>query len=226
MAKFCNQCGRPLAEGEICQCRQQMEKAAGEKGTPNLAALCEKEVPIKQYHICNARSRICRLWQEGRIQITNKRIIFHLSGCCWNKKAISHTEFAIDEVEGISVSNGVSFRTWDFLLGFIIGAIVLIISCAAGNPFRTRTGIFATLIVLLVYIVLLLLYAMKPSFSIRIMTKHTSDELTHIGNGRIASSAIEFLPGGDTDVAARELGAVILDVQKLGDSVVEKWKAD
>lgn len=226
MAKFCNQCGRPLAEGEICQCRQQTGKAAGEKSAPDLAALCEKEIPVKQYHICNARSRICRLRQEGKIQVTNKRIIFHLSGHFWSKKVISHMEFGIDEVTGISVSNRVSFRAWDFLLGLFIGAIVMIIGCMISNPFQTRTGILAAVIVLLIYMVLLFLYAMKPSFSILIMTKHVSDELTYIGNRRMAASTIEFLPGEDTDIAVRELGAVILDIQKLGDSVVEKWKVD
>ncbi|WP_333813641.1 hypothetical protein [Muricomes intestini] len=173
MAKFCNQCGRPLAEGEICQCRRQEGEAAGEKKNTaqESAALCEQEVFVKQYHICNIRSGICRLEQEGRIQVTSKRIIFHLDGHSRNKRTMSHTEFAIDEVTGISVSCGVRF-------------------------------------------------------SVQIMTKYASYELTHMGNRPGVLSAIKVLPGKDADIAAGELGAMILDIQELGDSGAEKWKAD
>jgi hypothetical protein len=84
---------------------------------------------------------------------------------------MSHTEFAIDEVTGISVSCGVRF-------------------------------------------------------SVQIMTKYASYELTHMGNRPGVLSAIKVLPGKDADIAAGELGAMILDIQELGDSGAEKWKAD
>ena len=173
MAKFCNQCGRPLAEGEVCQCRRQEGEADGEKKkiAQEAAALCAQEVFVKQYHICNIRSGICRLEQEGWIQVTSKRIIFHLNGHSRNKKTVSYTEFVIDEVTGISVSYGVRF-------------------------------------------------------SMRIMTKYASYELAHIGNMPGVLSVIKVLPGPDADIAARELGAMILDIQELGSSGAEKWKAD
>lgn len=161
MAKFCNQCGRPLAEGEVCQCKMKttgtvsagdkipLGKLIGigdsdyndiqgcfEKGkeiVPDLIAPCEQEIPVKQYHICNARSRIRGLWQEGKIQVTNKRILFRLSGRSWIGRAMSHTEFTIDEVAGVSVSNGVRLGLWDFLLGFLISLIPFAIGWKTGG---------------------------------------------------------------------------------------------
>lgn len=161
MAKFCNQCGRPLAEGEVCRCQMKntgtvsgrdgipLGKLIGlgesdhndvqgcfERGkeiVPDLIAPCEQEIPVKQYHLCNARSRIRGLWQEGKIQVTNKRILFRLSGRSWIGRAMSHTEFTIDEVAGVSISNGVRFGLWDFLLGFLISLIPLAIGWKIGG---------------------------------------------------------------------------------------------
>lgn len=210
MAKYCTQCGRPLADGEVCQCQlnaagekernngqkmnyqqgyaqtggaqntyQQTGRASGankggaknaagqdsitistedwipfrkligigesdnndvtgcfergKKVVPDLVAPCEQEIPVKQYHICNARSRLRGLWQEGKIQVTNKRVLFRLSGRSWIGKAMSHIEFTIDEVAGISISNGVRFGLWDFIIGMLLSGIVMGIGCGIGN---------------------------------------------------------------------------------------------
>lgn len=212
MAKFCTQCGRPLAEGEICQCQMNYKENNGagnqantnagpntnntgnytenyagntannsyqgttqdgayrpynggqgyggtaqegikistedwvpirkllgfgesdyndvegcfERGkqiVPELVAPGEGEIPVKQYHVCNARARGRGLWQEGRIQVTNKRVLFRLSGRTWIGRAMQHAEFDINEIAGVSISNGVRFALWDFMIGLIISLI-------------------------------------------------------------------------------------------------------
>lgn len=176
MAKFCTQCGRPLADGEICECQKKTNQHTenqqaknekredtvtlstedwipfrkligigesdnndvagcferGKKIVPELIVPCEQEIPVKQYHICNTRSRLRGLWQEGKIQVTNKRILFRLSGRSWIGKAMSHTEFTIDEVAGVSLSNGVRFGLWDFIVGLLISMAAFALGGALG----------------------------------------------------------------------------------------------
>ncbi len=358
MAKFCTQCGRPLADGEICQCQMTKNQQAnqqngqyaqgqpnqqnsyytggqyaqqngyyeggqtnqqtggqqfngggnqdysistedwipfrkllgigeadnndvagcferGKRIVPDLVAPCEQEIPVKQYQLCNARSRLRGLWQEGRIQVTNKRVIFRLSGRSWIGRAMSHTEFTIDEVAGIALSNGVRFALWDFLLGFIFSAIAMVlggffggfpvflayilgiaamapffllkkkyyiktlflafsvgvISVSMGgstydHPFLAKVGVFLMVIAFILYIVALFLFSLKPSLSIKVMTKCASDSPISIWSAQTMVSVMEVLPGEDADVAIEELGSMITDIQKLGDFGIRKWKVD
>ena len=62
----------------------------GKKIVPELVAPCEQEIPVKQYDICNARSKIRGVWQEGRLQVTNKRILFRMSGRSWIGRAMDY----------------------------------------------------------------------------------------------------------------------------------------
>ena len=48
----------------------------GKQIVPELVSPCENEIPIKQYHLVNIRSRLQGLWAEGRLMVTNKRILF------------------------------------------------------------------------------------------------------------------------------------------------------
>lgn len=347
MAKFCTQCGRPLMEGEICQCQKNKEgtekqnqytdnwqnnyqqnnyqqnnyqqnnyqqnnnrqaqnndtvtvstedwipfrKLIGigesdnndvtgcferdKKIVPELIVPCEQEVPIKQYHICNTRSRLRGLWQEGKIQVTNKRILFRLSGRSWIGKAMSHTEFTIDEVAGVSLSNGVRFGLWDFIVGLLISMVTYALGGALGvlpallsyilgivfaapffilkkkyfikalslavgtgmiftsagrqiyeHEFLFKLGFFIAAIMFLLYLVALFLFALKPSLSISVMTKCASDEPIYIWSRQTMVSIMEILPGEDADVAIEELGSMIMDIQKLGDFGIEKWKEE
>lgn len=334
MAKFCTQCGAPLAEGEICQCQKKAEtqnnqkinyqkeqqknvqqpktdytksmeddsvtistedwvpikKLIGfgesngsdiqgcfernKKIVPDLIAPCEQEIPVKQYHICNARSRIRGLWQEGRIQVTNKRVLFRLSGRSWIGKAMDHIEFTIDEVAGVSLSNGVRFAFWDFLLGMFISCFAIVLGTMLGqmpaflsyvfalaitastciflrkkyfvkalgqavsvgmlsasaarilweHEFWAKFGWFLMIIILILFIVSLFLFALKPSLSISITTKCASAEPIYIWSRQTMVSVMEILPGEDADIAIEELGSMIMDIQKLGDYGIKKWK--
>lgn len=316
MAKFCTQCGSPLAEGEICQCQRKVESqnnqkihyqednsvtistedwvpikkliGVGEsngsdiqgcfernkKIVPDLIAPCEQEIPVKQYHICNARSRIRGLWQEGRIQVTNKRVLFRLSGRSWIGKAMDHIEFTIDEVAGVSLSNGVRFGIWDFMIGAFISCFAMALGAALGqipaflsyvfamaitastcifmkkkyfvkalcqaisvgmiyssslrlvweHTFWAKFGWFLLIIMLILFIVSLFLFALKPSLSIAITTKCASAEPIYIWSKQTMVSVMEILPGEDADIAIEELGSMIMDIQKLGDYGINKWK--
>ena len=207
--------------------------------------------------------------------MTNKRILFRLSGRSWIGRAMSHTEFTIDEVAGVELSNGVRFALWDFLVGLLIStlacalggmfselpvflAFILGIAAAAPffifkkkyyikalflafsmsmvslssaksvfeHPFLAKVGIFLSALILILYVVALFLFSLKPSLSINVMTKCASDKPISIWSHQSMVSIMEVLPGEDADVAIEELGSMIMDIQKFGDFGIEKWKED
>lgn len=228
MAKFCTQCGRALAEGEICSCQQQerreiphMEAHAGTQGgaagtipgfetgyrkaeeknaqedaagqepvdilqvfrqisgkigdaldavynffapakrvtrfsnmipvrnllgfsredrvspmgdcyernkkiVPDLIQPCGQEISIRQYDLCCCRSLLRGLWQEGKMQVTNKRVLFRLSGRNWVGKVQTSVEFSLDEIAGMDI------RTSNKLSGVTVLINILLCCLFAG----------------------------------------------------------------------------------------------
>lgn len=224
MAKFCTQCGRALAEGEICSCQQQRQevphmeaaangtrRAAGsfeaagadfqkreeknaqqetaqqepvdilqvfrqvskkignaldavynffapakrvtrfsnmipvrnllgfsqedrvspmgdcyernKKIVPDLIQPCGQEIPIRQYDLCCCRSLLRGLWQEGKMQVTNKRVLFRLSGRNWIGKAQTSVEFSLDEIAGMDIRTSNKLSGVTFLINILLSAI-------------------------------------------------------------------------------------------------------
>lgn len=148
MAKFCTKCGKPLDE---CTCEKSTvgnssffaslknRMGIGEPETNN-APLYEKnmqivpenisandgEIPIKQYNVATLRNRFLGITISkaiGRLQITNKRVIFRAAGRCLRGRTTIQQEFSIDEIAGADVRREYSFTFWDILIGIIIWAV-------------------------------------------------------------------------------------------------------
>lgn len=173
MAKFCTNCGRPLKEGEICECQKAKTTYRPTINTmgdnpvktwvnnmfglhesdlnnnqdcfefnqhivPNAIASCEGEIPVKQYELATFRSRIEGLLAFGRLQITNKRIIFRASGRSILGRTTMHCEYKIDEIAGLSVSQGIRFSWVDFILCIILFMPLLIALFVAPTMILTK----------------------------------------------------------------------------------------
>ena len=252
-------------------CFERNRQIAGD-----LIAYCDGEVHVKQYHVANFRSRLQWLWAEGKIQVTNKRVILRASGKSIIGRTVLQQEYIIDEIAGVGVSKGVRFSFWDFILVFLllfpicftlIGGMVagvfmqndtlgFIIACIFGfgalapnflihkrlflkslccassaGAFlavaRFGSGFFNILgiIAALLGIFTLFLFALKPSVSIAIMSKAgTGSPIAIFSTQHFRlENAKEILPAPETDLANKELGAIISDIQKLGDYGIEKW---
>ncbi len=87
---------------------------------PDVSSACEGEIPVKQYRVANFRSRLQFLWAEGKVQITNKRVIFRGAGRSLLGKTTLQQEYIIDEIAGISISNGVRFDFFEFFLCLLL----------------------------------------------------------------------------------------------------------
>ena len=50
-----------------------------------------------------------------------------MSGRSWIGRVMDYKEFNIDEVAGLSISNGVRFGLFDFIIGLLIAAVIILL---------------------------------------------------------------------------------------------------
>lgn len=98
----------------------------GMKIIPDCVKPSEGEIPVKQYTVAELRNRLLGITigkAEGRIEVTNKRVIFRALGKCISGRMTLQEEFAIDEIAGIEVRREFTTTVIDFLIGLIISTI-------------------------------------------------------------------------------------------------------
>lgn len=321
MARFCTKCGTPLNENGQCpKCPPEQPKATGFKAfingmkkrmgigwdgedalnvfernlkiVPDVVSPNEGEIPVKQYNIATLRSRILQKYSEGRMQITNKRLIFRASGPSISGRMVIQHEFAVNEIAGIEIKksnrlSGLSLIAGLLLsiaigtmteelftafadsstviasiIGYILASALLIpfflvkgkfwlkllgTSAASGimSALSTVTlkGIvlgeslitthnILSLIFTVIWLFNMILVAFVPDLKICIKTKSAGDAIQirrkQWGFGHKQTEEYtgfsEVLPWTDTEKAAKELGAIIDDLQTIGDMAIDKWK--
>jgi len=256
----------------------------GMKIAPDNIRLNDGEVAVKQYDMAILRTRWKFMRAEGRLQVTNKRLLFRATGrSIMGRTAIQH-EFAIDQIGGIEIRKDYRFGILEALIalaipaalgtsaigarigafpGLLLGILGLIpffalkkmfllkvIACGisvAGftGAYASDENIFFGLLAVLSGIVALMalfLYCFKPNLiftikttganeAIEIRRKKTAGLLSlFFGNNSSDKEEYtgysEVLPWRETEIAIREIGAMISDIQKLGDFGIEKWKVD
>lgn len=175
--------------------------------------MAEGEKVVRKYHCSNIKRPRC----EGYLTVTNKRIVFE------GKAAGSRIakEVAIDSVSGLDSYYGRNIS----VLGIIFGVIF----CIAGIVLMT--GHMNKLIPLLAIVLgaIIIYFSIKPCFFLNIFSsKATSAPIslgggpkTMVGNGALYT--LVSLPTSETDRMLNELGAIITDLQTLGDHAIEKW---
>lgn len=78
-------------------------KESGKNIVPDCVNADSGEVPIRQYDMVRLRSWSNFHFAEGRLQITNKRILFRTSGRSMIGETSSEYEFALEEIAGITL---------------------------------------------------------------------------------------------------------------------------
>lgn len=317
--KKCVKCGKILLDNEVCDCLKNSKPnfliddvmsspestniyERSKRIVPDCIASNDGEIPIKQYNIAILQSRVKRMRAEGRMQITNNRVLFRATGRSLTGRTILQHEFAINEIAGIEARRDYRFSMADIFLGLLIGFIcagvmnalfnvlysfndssiitvlalmagissillsisvknkavklilsavgngpILLIAAKAltnfiyGNKFTDKIGFIIFILIyvcsFILYIINLVLFGFRPNLIISIITK-SGNGVIQIRRERsgglfglfINSSNAEFtgyhevLPTAETDSAICEMGAMINDIQKLGDLGVGKWK--
>lgn len=179
MAKFCGKCGRPLMEGEVCNCSEQQGNAGGtqwngqpqgnwqngegeyegtrysrnystfglwdslkaalgignpeldgsdvyeegKKIIPDIVKPNEGEVPIRQYELSSMRSTMFGITYakaKGRLQVTNKRVMFRAPGKGIGGRTCLQHEFLVDEIGGVEAREEIMFNIGEMVLTFLV----------------------------------------------------------------------------------------------------------
>lgn len=120
---------------------------------PDCVSANDGEIPIKQYNFAQLRTRLLFEKSYGRLQITNKRVIFRAAGRSLFGKNILQQEFRIDQIAGVEVRCKKEFNIFNFIIGLIITALFAglsyLISYNVDND-SSAPVIFLSLIVLAV----------------------------------------------------------------------------
>lgn len=83
--------------------KASIEKEKGKLIVPDCVAADENETPIKQYDIARLQSVFKGAFAEGRLQVTNKRVLFRANGISISGPTTMQSEFSIEEIGGIEI---------------------------------------------------------------------------------------------------------------------------
>jgi len=232
---FCEKCGEHLSEGQaICpKCSTVNDDNdyavdTSKRGsvyrdkdctnytqqTLNGIKLANEEFVVRTY-LC---SRL-RFFPPctGYLSVTNRRVLFH--GHSGSSRIVS--EVPLDAVSGISTLYGGRFS---FVL-LIAGLIFLGTSAVFFTSEDTVFGICA-----LILGIVLLFFSYRKTFILKLYSSKATSSPIHIGSGAgggIGSPAlftVSASPTKQTNTMMLELGAMINDLQSMGDYGVEKWR--
>lgn len=140
MKNYCKHCGEKLTPGIEHNCPTRIGKISAflrkllnnfsknnkvddedyferEKSiVPDIVKPDNGEIVIKQYKLAKLRSRIKATKAEGRMQVTNKRILFRAAGKAPLGKTVFQSEFDIARIEGVILRKDFRFKWLDFFI--------------------------------------------------------------------------------------------------------------
>lgn len=140
---YCRYCGKEITPSENHNCRKKPKIVKyiswlfdrsgvenpfrnrneiyerGQKVTPDNIALDNGEIPVKQYNVGILRSRMRFQRSEGRLQITNKRVLFRATGYSPAGKTTYQHAFSLDKIDGVEIHKDRRFRVPDFLFALL-----------------------------------------------------------------------------------------------------------
>ena len=237
---FCEECGSRIPDGAnkcpICGTaviRENQSQASDalnarqrlfNQGTPTYSSaarmgelvLAENEKVVRQYQCSNIKRPRC----TGYLTVTNKRILFQA------KAATSRVakEVVLDSVSGLDCYYGLNIS----IVGIVLGALLAL--CGLTALFSGGGGPAVLMgLILLALGVVIIVFSIRKSFFLSIFSSKANGSpislgagaRTLAGNGALYALVSE--PTADTDRMLNELGALVQDLQTLGDHAIEKW---
>jgi len=182
----------------------------------------------------------------GYLSVTNRRVLFH--GLGFSDFGVSSrivNEVPLDAVSGMSTYYGGKILIWRLLAGIlmvIIGFGILIANYSSsssrggswGSPSSSSPDGIEWLIIITLWVIggALLATCYRKTFVLKVFSSKANASPIHIGEGAggiVGSSAmfsITAKPTEQTDKMMLELGAMISDLQNMGDYGVARWKEE
>lgn len=172
------------------------------------------EVPVRQYYCSRLRIPRC----NGYLTVTNKRLIFQ--GKTVTGSSRISQEIPIDSVGAIYCGYG-TFVRWLLMLLSVLMLVASIWIAVDEDEIYLLGLIPAALFFFL---------SLRKTFTLKIMSAKAVGEGISVGMGGSgiigsrANFAVIGFAADDTDKMLRELGAMVQDLQTMGDMAVEEWK--
>ena len=264
---------------------------------PDCLDLSDGEIPVKQYTVAKMSNRILGIPYEravGKVQVTNKRVIFRAPGKGIAGRTCQTWEFSVDELAGVTSQKRFVPQAWAIfvallsaMIGFLayfllrmafieaswegqitlmcvfgvllgFGGLVpfflvnkhwflklmgeglsfaaflfaaLILGAARSGAAKFFSVVFwiFTVLVGILLLITLFIASLRPDLVLQLKGKTAVDAIfmkrkLFRGVGMHLATYTEVLPYKNVEDCIRELNAIIIDIQKLGDYAVEKWK--
>jgi hypothetical protein len=102
------------------------------KIVPDCISAIENEIPLKQYNIAVLRTLLKLERAEGRIQVTNKRVILRAAGRSIGGRTTLQHEFAINEIAGIEARKNFKFSFLYLVFAILISSLAFLIITRPG----------------------------------------------------------------------------------------------
>ncbi len=200
MERFCKKCGKPLTENGTCDCKKSSTFVGGlksfvqkvmyrmgiggrtmedtfdmferdQKVIPDNVSSNSGEIPIKQYKIAKLRSRILGKFAEGRLMVTNQRVIFRGAGISYQGKQLLQYEFDINEIGGIEIKKSYRVSILNLFLASIVTSLTLLPTVQLFSFFKEHSSLLTTISCIPLTIVLLgLFFIIKKKFWLKLIS--------------------------------------------------------
>ena len=108
------------------------------------------EIPIKQYKVATLRSRIRGQRAEGRLQVTNKRLIFRAAGTSLMGRTTLQQEFAIDNIAGVEVRKSHRCSILSFIGGLLLSGMIDSVVRSWFRAFYGAAPVWAAIVAIIV----------------------------------------------------------------------------
>ena len=235
--KFCMYCGAEIKEPEPARTYQTQYSSTQRVTTqnqsqytttpkyedPSMPSLADGEYKITSYLCSQLKFPKC----EGRVTVTNKRLIFHgVGGGFFDNRIVQ--EVGIQEVRGISSYYGLHIYWGKLIFGIIFTLIGLTAFSAMSNMGSyggyASASLDSSLFMILVLAVgiYLIVTAFRKAYFLNVYTRAMSAGI-EIGNGantllgNSAGFSIVGAPNRETNKMMKELGSMVMEIQKYGE---------
>ena len=94
---------------------------------PDCVEAEDNEVIVKQYNLAMLRTRLKFMKAEGRLMVTNRRVLFRAAGTSLTGNILQEHQFNLDEIGGIEIHKDYKFSILSFLGCLILSGFAFVL---------------------------------------------------------------------------------------------------
>lgn len=117
---------------------------------PDCVQAEENEIVVKQYNIARLRTRLKFMKAEGRLMVTNRRVLFRAAGTSLTGNLLQEHEFDLDELSGIEMHKDYKFSLLNLFGSIFIEFLALFLATTVlsntGNGGTIAVGVLLGLL--------------------------------------------------------------------------------